>query len=107
MMFLRAAGGETHAYRGDFLSALSIELLLIAAIVFVAAVTLATLFTYIRSRKTGIPMWGNTARRLLWNTMVPLLVGGNRGIEYASNGLLPAYCAPVPHILRAGITKRQ
>ena len=67
---------ESHAYRGDFLSALSMELLLIAVVVFVAAVTLATLFTYIRSRKTGVPMWGNTARRLLWNTMVPLLVGG-------------------------------
>jgi hypothetical protein len=63
-------------YVASLRSALSMQLLLIAAIVFVAAVTLATLFTYIRSRKTGIPMWGNTARRLLWNTMVPLLVGG-------------------------------
>jgi len=73
--FGSGAWSERGSYR-DPLSALSIELLLIAAIVFVAAVTLATLFTYIRSRKTGIPMWGNTARRLLWNTVVPLLVGG-------------------------------
>jgi hypothetical protein len=67
--------------RGDspyanFRSELSDELLLIAIGVFVAAIVLATLFTYIRSRKNKLPMWGNTARRLLWNTMVPLVVGG-------------------------------
>jgi len=60
----------------NFRSELSDELLLIAIGVFVAAIVLATLFTYIRSRKNKLPMWGNTARRLLWNTMVPLVVGG-------------------------------
>ena len=70
--------GEAHGiyYHHDLITPLALDLLYIAIGVFIAAVTLATLFTYIRSRKTGIPMWGNTARRLLWNTMVPLLTGG-------------------------------
>ena len=72
-----AAGGDVEYGRGSYrIGALDYELLLIAIGVFVAAITLATLFTYMRSRKHKLPMWNNTARRLLWNTMIPLLVGG-------------------------------
>jgi len=61
---------------GNRLGVLATELLIIAVAVFVAAVTLAFLFTYIRSRKSNLPIWGPTARRLMWNTLVPLVVGG-------------------------------
>jgi hypothetical protein len=61
---------------GNRLGVLATDLLLIAVAVFVAAVTLAFLFTYIRSRKSNLPIWGPTARRLMWNTLVPLVVGG-------------------------------
>jgi hypothetical protein len=64
-------GGNTQRLR-----VLATELLLIAVVVFVAAVTLAFVFTYIRSRKSNLPIWGPTARRLMWNTQVPLVVGG-------------------------------
>lgn len=52
------------------------ELLLIAAIVFVTAFVIATLFTYLKSKKQGVPIWGNSARRLMWNTMLPMVAGG-------------------------------
>ena len=52
------------------------ELFLIAGLVFVSALLLAFLFTWLRSRKDGIPLWGNSARRLIWNTFLPLAVGG-------------------------------
>lgn len=52
------------------------ELLLVGATTFLAALASAFLFTYLRSQKTGVPIWGNSAKRLLWNTAIPLLVGG-------------------------------
>jgi hypothetical protein len=51
------------------------ELFWIATLTFVAAFTLAFLFTFLRSKKTGTAMWGNTTVRLLWNTAVPLMAG--------------------------------
>ena len=51
-------------------------LLRIALVTFVAALVLAFLFTYMRSRKTGVPIWGHTSRRLTINVAIPMLVGG-------------------------------
>ncbi len=51
-------------------------LMTIAAATFVAAFTLAFLFTYTRSRKQGIAVWGSAAKRLMFNTAIPLLTGG-------------------------------
>lgn len=51
-------------------------LILLAVAVFAAAFISAFLFTYIRSKKDGTPIWGTTSRRLLWNTMLPMIVGG-------------------------------
>lgn len=64
-------------------------------IVFIAALSLAILFTYLRSKKTGIPMWGTTARRLMWNTALPILVGGIfiiKLIELKEIGLIAPSC---------------
>jgi hypothetical protein len=52
------------------------ELLIAGGVIFIAACALAFLFTYLRSKKTGVPLWGMTAKRLLFNLMVPMLVGG-------------------------------
>ena len=52
------------------------ELIGIAAVVFVAALASAFSFTYIRSKKDGAALWGRAARRLLWNTLLPMIVGG-------------------------------
>jgi hypothetical protein len=52
------------------------DLLWIAAFTFMAAFVLAFLFTYLRSRKKNIPLFGPTTWRLMWNTVIPLAVGG-------------------------------
>lgn len=51
------------------------ELLVIAGFVFMAALITATLFTYYKSKKQQVPLWGSAAKRLLWNTMIPMLGG--------------------------------
>lgn len=56
-------------------SCLKEELLLIAALVFLAAFSGAVLFTYRKSRRDGIPFWGSSAKRLIWNTLLPMAVG--------------------------------
>lgn len=55
---------------------LALELLLIAVGVFIAAFVSAFFFTYIKSKKAGIAIWGSLAMRLLWNTVIPMVAGG-------------------------------
>jgi hypothetical protein len=52
------------------------DLFWIATLTFVAAFISAFVFTYMRSKKNGTPMWGSTTMRLLWNTFIPVAVGG-------------------------------
>lgn len=52
------------------------NLIRLAALVFVAAFSTAFIFTYLRSRKEGTPIWGQAARRLMINTMIPMIAGG-------------------------------
>lgn len=52
------------------------ELMVIAAIVFIAALGAAVLFTWTKARKDGVAIWGQTSRRLLWNTAIPMIAGG-------------------------------
>jgi hypothetical protein len=56
-------------------SCLKSDLLLIGGLVFLAALVTATFFTLIKSRKEGVAIWGNAARRLLWNTLLPMMAG--------------------------------
>jgi len=70
-------------------------LLQIAILTFVAALISAFAFTYVRSRKNGIPIWGKTSRRLLVNVSVPLIAGGLyliRLIEEGTFGLIAPGC---------------
>jgi len=47
-----------------------------ALAVLVLSLLTATLLTIRNSRKKGIPVWDQTARRLMWNMMIPLVAGG-------------------------------
>jgi hypothetical protein len=51
------------------------DLLWIATITFLSAFISAFFFTWLRSKKNNIPMWGNATIRLFWNTVIPLTVG--------------------------------
>lgn len=52
------------------------KLFIVALITFIAAFALAFLFTYLRSRKDNFSIWGSTARRLIINVSIPMIVGG-------------------------------
>ena len=71
------------------------QLIQIAAITFISAFVLAFIFTYIRSKKTNIPIWGLTARRLMVNVMIPMIAGGIYLIKLMENnayGLIAPGC---------------
>ncbi len=62
---------------------------------FAAALVTAFFFTYLRSRKTNIPIWGATARKLTWNVGVPMLTGAIflwKMIETGVYGLIAPGC---------------
>jgi len=50
-------------------------LYMVAAGTFAAAFSLAFLFTWWRSKKSNVPLWGPVAKRLMWNVAVPLVAG--------------------------------
>ncbi len=52
------------------------NLVIIAISIFIGAFVLAFLFTYFRSRKSNTPVWSATTRRLLFNTLMPMVAGG-------------------------------
>jgi len=67
----------------------------IAVYTFCAAFFLAFLFTYLRSKKNNIPLWGYASRRLLVNVAVPMLAGAVylfREIQFGNYGLVAPGC---------------
>jgi hypothetical protein len=67
----------------------------IAASTFITALLSAFIFTYIKSKKEGTPIWGNTAKRLLFSIMVPLFVGGIflfKLLQFGTFGLVAPGC---------------
>ena len=57
-------------------SAMTTTLIMIALVTFVAAFISAFFFTWLRSKKTGVAVWGFTARKVLVNAAVPMITGG-------------------------------
>jgi hypothetical protein len=68
--------GDVMPFVGERAASLQRDLIVIAALTFVAALISAFLFTWIRSRRDGVPMWDRTVQRLTWNTLMPMAVGG-------------------------------
>lgn len=67
----------------------------IAMFTFLAALISAFLFTYFKSKKQGIPLWGYSAKRLLINVAIPLFVGAVylfRMIHFGTFGLVAPGC---------------
>ena len=67
----------------------------IAAATFMTALISSFIFTYIKSKKEGIPIWGNSAKRLLFNVSIPLLVGGIflfKLLQFGTFGLVAPGC---------------
>lgn len=52
------------------------NLLIIAIVTFIAAFLSAFYLTYLKSKKSNLPIWDRSSRRLLVNMFVPLITGG-------------------------------
>jgi len=93
--------GSGSIYENSFPNreALFVELVTIGIGVFIAAFLLSLLFTYIQSKKQERPIWDVTSRRLLFNTLLPILIGGIfilkliefNYIEFVASGCLLFY----------------
>lgn len=73
---INAFHGQANTSSTQCIDCLKTDLLVIASLVFAAAFTTAFFFTFLRSRRDGGVIWGPAARRLLWNTLFPMMVGG-------------------------------
>jgi len=67
---------DRYADGGLYSAAETKFMLLVAAGTFIAALISALFFTYIRSKRLNIPVWGNSSKRLIWSIAVPLVAGG-------------------------------
>ncbi len=52
------------------------KLFRIALFTLIAAFILALIFTWIKSKKNNVPIWGRSSKRLIWNVAFPLIAGG-------------------------------
>ena len=71
------------------------DLVWIAVLTFMAAFVFAFFFTWLRSKRDKIPIWGSTTLRLFWNTLIPVLVGGIfliRMMQLGEYQLVPPGC---------------
>ncbi|MBL0355950.1 MAG: hypothetical protein IPP72_03280 [Chitinophagaceae bacterium] len=85
----------TQALANDYGIILNTWIFWIAAATFVAAVTSAFIFTWIKSKRQGIPLWGKTAKRLIINVSIPLIAGGIflfKLIHFGTFGLIAPGC---------------
>ena len=71
------------------------DMLILAVTTFIAAFFFAFLFTWLRSRKTGLPIWGFTARKVIISVAVPMTVGALfiwRITDLGAYGLIAPAC---------------
>jgi hypothetical protein len=67
----------------------------IAIITLIGALFFAFLFTYLRSKKNHVPIWGTTSRRLLTAVAIPMVAGGIyllKEIQVGNYGLIAPGC---------------
>jgi hypothetical protein len=71
------------------------QLFYIAALTLLGALVFAFLFTYLRSKKNNIAIWGTASRRLLIAVAIPMIAGGFyllREIQVGNYGLIAPGC---------------
>ena len=84
LLHQQSADNSDSILHGDFINS---RILQIAFITFVAAFLSAFIFTYRRSKKTNVPIWGTTAKRLMINVSVPMTAGGIFLLALIENGV--------------------
>jgi hypothetical protein len=61
---------------GYLFTPLSLQLIGLALVTFIAAFLSAFLLTWRKAKKEGIPIWDHTSKRLFWNMILPIVAGG-------------------------------
>ena len=85
-LFINEAKAAALSEAGDYRFFLQVWLFWIAVGTFVAAFITAFIFTYIKSKKEGIPLWGQSAKRLMLNVSIPMVVGAIFSLEILQYG---------------------
>ena len=67
---------DSNGYSDKNFESIKIKLVALAGIVLVAALVLSFVFTWRRAKQNHLPIWDLTARKLLWNMLIPLIAGG-------------------------------
>jgi len=75
-------------YSGSFPSHDILNLLLIAAIVFVFSVATGIITSYISARKSNEKLWSPAAKKMIFNMMIPLSAGGIFAVILIIHGYL-------------------
>jgi len=78
---------------------LSSPLFTIGMLTFIAAFISAFIFTWLRSRKTNVPIWGTMARRLLISVCIPMLAGAVFFIQASRKTIVWIYSAHLSYFL--------
>jgi len=92
--------GEGRIYKRDYSmdtlqEFMESKLFNIAVITLVGALIFAFLFTYLRSKRNNIAIWGTASRRLLTAVAIPMIAGGFyllREIQVGNYGLIAPGC---------------
>jgi hypothetical protein len=63
-------------YTDKNFESLKIKLLALAGVVLAVALILSFIFTWRRAKQNHLPIWDLTARKLMWNILIPLVSGG-------------------------------
>lgn len=80
---------------GSYIIVINTYLFWIAIATFVSALISSFIFTYIKSKKEGIPIWGSAAQRLLFSVSIPLAVGAIfifKLMQFGTFGLVAPGC---------------
>ncbi|MEO8772642.1 MAG: hypothetical protein ABI402_21280 [Ferruginibacter sp.] len=94
-LVISSGGHFSREMENDYSIIFNTWLFWIAIGTFVAALISAFIFTWIKSKREGIPIWGNTAKRLLVNVSVPLIAGAIflfKLIHFGTFGLIAPGC---------------
>ncbi len=94
-IFIDHEAGIAQVAANDYGIVFNTWLFWIAAGTLVAAIISAFIFTWIKSKKQAVPIWGNSAMRLLINLGIPLIAGGIflfRLIHFGTFGLVAPGC---------------
>jgi hypothetical protein len=68
--------GPVSYFNGEDFSHLKYKMLLLGFGVFAVAFISSFLLTWRKAKKSGLPLWDHTSKRLAWNMLVPLVAGG-------------------------------